>query len=291
MRTRIRDRDYRDRMSMSAACLPVRESTVRLESDADASVALLTVAGPWDRDLWQATTRMLRHCLAARPEALIVDLSGLDDPAARSAPVWMTARRTAAALTPTVPMALCIPPDLPLADWMQRLGSPCHLPVYARVRQARVAIAGRLPLTDRLTMTLRPDPEAPSIARNLVTDACLTWELIDLLHPSRMVMGELVTNAVEHARTEMTVVVGPRGDGLHLSVADGVAAPPRLVRPGRVRRGRPLDDRGQGMHAVAAHAVAWGTLPTRAGKVVWATMLPGLAQPRRRTSAGDRCHP
>ncbi|WP_127498195.1 ATP-binding protein [Actinoplanes solisilvae] len=264
-------------MSVSAACLPVRESEVRLESDAEASVVLLTVRGQWDRALWELSSERLSRCLAEHPEALIADLTELDDPAARSAPRWAAARRDAAGMTPPVQLALCIPPELPLADRMQRLGAAGFLPVYARVRQARVAIAGRLPLTERATLRLGPEPDAPSLARNLVSDACLAWERAELLHPGRAVMSELVTNAVEHARTELTVSVSLRGAGIHLSVADGVAEPPRPLEMGRVRRGQPLDNRGHGLRVVSALTVAWGSLPTTGGKLVWATLMPPSA--------------
>ncbi|GAA0513808.1 ATP-binding protein [Paractinoplanes deccanensis] len=253
------------------------QASVRIESDAEASVALLTVCGAWDRPLWQTVSETLRKCLAEHPEALIVDLSGLDDPHASSAPTWMAARGTAATMDPPVQLALCIPPNLPLADKMQRLGAPRFLPVYAKVRQARVAIASRLPLTERLMVTLQSDAEAPSVARNLVSDACLAWDLPHLLHPSRIVMSELVTNAVEHAGSEMTVVVSLRGPGVHLCVADLSAEPPRLLKPSRVRRGRPLDERGLGMRLVQGTAAAWGSLPTSTGKVVWATLQPPRA--------------
>ncbi|MBU2662968.1 ATP-binding protein [Actinoplanes bogorensis] len=273
-------------MSLSAACLPLKESAVHLECDVDASVVLLTVSGRWDRALWQRTTERLTKCLAEHPEALIVDLTGLDDPAGASATTWMTAQRNAAALAPSVQLALCIPPDLPLADRMQRLGARRYLPIYAKVRQARVAIASRLPMTERAVLTLGAGPESPSLARNLVSDACLAWDRVELLHPSRSVMSELVNNAIEHAGTEMTVVVSLRGAGLHLSVADGVAAPPRVIKLSRVRRDQPLDERGRGLQVVSALAVAWGSLPTRTGKVVWATLQPPLApapkQPRNR---------
>jgi hypothetical protein len=46
---------------------------------------------------------------------------------------------------------------------------------------------------------------------------------------------------------------------------------------GRVRRGRPLDDRGHGLRVVTALTVAWGSLPTATGKLVWATLMPANA--------------
>lgn len=272
-------------MPVSAACLP----DVSIESDVDAAVALLAVRGTWNRKLWQGATCALQKCFAEHPEALIVDLSELDDPAGLSLPTWLEARHTAALKDPPVQLALCIPPDLPLADRVQRLGSGQGLPVHAKVRQARVAIAGRLPMTDRLSLSLGSEPDAPSLARNLVSDACLLWQMQSLLHPARLLMSELVTNAVEHARSRVVVTVGRRGRGLHLTVADELSTPPRLVRLTRPRPGQPLDDRGRGLQTVSAIATAWGTLPTRSGKIVWAALQPReeILRPRRLPPRND----
>ncbi|WP_433370754.1 ATP-binding protein [Actinoplanes sp. CA-142083] len=259
-------------MSVSTAYPQAEDERVLIEGDVDAAVALMTVRGAWDRPLRQAVTTRLHKCLAEHPEALIVDLTELQDPSSSSAPTWVNAQRAARERQPAVVLAMCIPPLLPLADRMQRLGAQRFLPVYAKVRQARVAVAGRMPLTERVTMTLPPEPESPSLARNLVGDACLAWGVPDLLFPGRLVMSELVTNAIEHARTSIGVVVSLRGGGIHLSVSDGAAAPPVLIKQARPLRGRPLDERGQGMRLVAATTAAWGWLPTRTGKVVWATV-------------------
>lgn len=274
-------------MSTSAACLPVQEPAVHVESDVDAAVTLMTVRGVWGAELARQATLALNKCLDDHPEALIVDLSALADPRTESAPVWIGAQRAAAQLDPPLQLALCVPPGVPLAGRLLRLCSRQHLPLYARVRQARVAIAGRLPDGDRMSVTVAPEPEAPSIARNLVGDACRQWALAELLHPARTVMSELVTNAVEHARTELTVVVTRRGSGLQVAVADGFRQQPRIIKQRRPRRGEPLDERGRGLQMVAATATAWGSLPTPVGKVVWATLQPAreeqpAAVPRRR---------
>ncbi|WP_189328404.1 ATP-binding protein [Actinoplanes ianthinogenes] len=246
--------------------------SVSVDIAADAAVSLLTVRGPWDDQLRRSTSVSLRRCFTEHPDALIVDLSRLRDPHSESVPTWTTARTVAAALEPPVHLALCVPPDLPLADRMQGLGAGRFLPVYAKVRQARVAVTGRIPEGERMVVTLRPDTDAPSLARNLVSDACLAWGLARLLHPSRLVMSELVTNAVEHAGTEIRVVVTRRGAGLHLSVGDGDPRMPRLRRPAPPRRGRPLDERGRGLQTVHETAELWGAVPTESGKVVWATV-------------------
>ncbi|MBB3095602.1 anti-sigma regulatory factor (Ser/Thr protein kinase) [Actinoplanes campanulatus] len=131
------------------------------------------------------------------------------------------------------------------------------------------------------TVALAPDPDAASLARTLVADACMVWQLPGLLHPARRVMSELVLNAVEHAATALVVTVTRHGDGLHLAVSDGDPRLPRLRMMARVRRGVPLDERGRGLQLVQAAATRWGADRTATGKTVWAVLLPKPArQPR-----------
>ena len=280
-------------MATSAACR-VRDHAVRVESETDAAVTVMTVHGTWDAPLCRTTTTAVQDCLAGHPEALIIDLSGLDDPGTESTPTWAAARRAAAELDPPLQLALCVPPDLPLADRMQHLGSRRYLPVYAKVRQARVAISGRLPSAGRVRLTVRPEPEAPGLARALADDACLAWDMPELLHAGRLVVSELVSNAVEHARSVMTVVVTRRGTGLHLAVSDEITDPPRMIELARPAPGQPLDERGLGLRIVAATAIAWGSLPTRTGKMVWASLRPGQQErpattPRRHPGVAPPC--
>ncbi|MFC7527980.1 ATP-binding protein [Actinoplanes sp. GCM10030250] len=246
--------------------------SISVDNVEDAAVSLLTVRGPWDAQLRYSASVTLRQCFTEHPDGLIVDLTGLLDPHSESASTWTSAQHAAAGLQPPVHLALCVPPDLPLADLMQGLGAGRYLPIYAKVDQARVALAGRLPGAERLSLTLTPDPDAPSVARNLVSDACLAWGLVHLLHPSRLVMSELVTNAVEHAGTEIRVVVTRRGAGLHLSVADDDPRLPEMIQLTRPRPDVPLDVRGRGLRTVQETAVQWGSVPAGKGKVVWAAV-------------------
>jgi hypothetical protein len=123
-----------------------------------------------------------------------------------------------------------------------------------------------------LTVALAPEPDAASLARTLVADACLAWRLPELLHPARRVMSELILNAVEHAGTDVVVTITRRGNRLHLAVSDGDPRLPRLRVPAPVRRGAPLDERGRGLQVVQAAATGWGTVRTPTGKIVWAVV-------------------
>jgi anti-sigma regulatory factor (Ser/Thr protein kinase) len=255
--------------------------SISVECDVDGAVTVLAVRGTWNRRLWRETSIVLRKCLAQHPAALIVDLTALDDQAATSVPTWLVAQGAAAGMVPPVRMALCISPELVLADRLQRLGARRFLPVFAKVRQARVAVQSRLPMSERLPLTLAARPESPAVARDLVGRACQTWDLPGLWHPARLIVSELVTNAVQHARTTITMVVSRRGTGLHLAVADADHRLPQLRPPAVPRPGLPFDERGRGLRIVHAMATVWGAMPTAEGKVVWATIRPG-----RFTAAG-----
>jgi hypothetical protein len=254
-------------------------ASVSVHGEDDGAVTVLTVAGAWDRRLWREVSTALGKCLAEHPAALLIDLTSLDDVAAESAPTWVTAQGTAANMVPPVQMAICVSPELVLADRLQRMGARRFLPIYAKARQARVALNSRLPLTERLLLHLAPDPDAAGRAGKLVSDACRAWEMPHMLHAARLIVSELVTNAVEHAGTSMTVMVSRRGAGIHLAVSDGEPCLPHLLPPDDL-----LDGRGRGLRTVHEAATLWGAMPTPDGKLVWATIRP--VQDTRRSATG-----
>jgi anti-sigma regulatory factor (Ser/Thr protein kinase) len=170
---------------------------------------------------------------------------------------------------------LCLPSATALSGRLRKLGANRFLPVYPTMPEARAAIASRLPLTDRLQTRLPPTSGSARAARDLVDRACEAWSLTDLRHPARLVVSELVTNAIEHAGTELSVTVSRRGTRLHLSVRDGDPRPPLLRDPNSGPSGHPdTDYRGRGLRIVHAAAAAWGSMPTPDGKRVWATLRP-----------------
>lgn len=80
-----------------------------------------------------------------------------------------------------------------------------------------------------------------------------------------LIISELVTNAVVHARSPLRIVVTFSRDRLRIEVHDEDSTPPR-VRP------QPGPDGGFGLRIVAEASERWGWLPTRSGKLVWAEM-------------------
>ncbi|OJF15871.1 hypothetical protein BG844_02070 [Couchioplanes caeruleus subsp. caeruleus] len=245
------------------------EPTLTARSDIDNAVIELKVYGRWSRHLPVLAATGISKCFAESPRAVIVDLLELEDPLAASAPTWFTAGLRGRALGPPVPVLVCLPPAAPLAVRLGRMGARWSLPLYASVPQARTAVAGRLPLTERERLRLAPEPDAARLARDLVAKACRAWHLKKLRHPAQMVACELVLNAVEHAGTPIEVTVSKRGRGLHLAVADHDPRLPRLLDPASAPPGPAGEYRGQGLRVVHAVATSWGAMPTTTGKVVW----------------------
>lgn len=105
----------------------------------------------------------------------------------------------------------------------------------------------------------------PTIGRRLVTELLRQWGLPQLSEAARLIVSELVSNALRHAPgpTSYPLRVQRRGPSVRLYVADSSAAAPTILAP---------DERaahGRGMQMIAAVASAWGVEQQAAGKQVW----------------------
>ena len=85
---------------------------------------------------------------------------------------------------------------------------------------------------------------------------------------AELLLTEVVTNAVVHARTGSTVRLTQGGGVLCLEVADGSAVPPRHVHRGGMAEG------GRGIDLLDSLSQRWGWRPEAAGKVIWFCVAP-----------------
>ncbi|MGW7578429.1 ATP-binding protein [Streptomyces sp. NPDC054765] len=113
--------------------------------------------------------------------------------------------------------------------------------------------------------TLLRRPESAATARRLVRTALAAWDMEELADDGALVVSELVTNAVRHARSEVIrlVVSRPGPATVRIGVVDKSKAPPRHRPPGNE------DDSGRGLVLVAGLTSAWGTDRLPWGKRVW----------------------
>ena len=124
--------------------------------------------------------------------------------------------------------------------------------------------SSRTPLS--VVEDLLPVREAARSARNIITDACVRWDLPHLVGPASLIVSELASNVVDHAHTIMTLRASVRRSSLYLAMYDGSDAVPIL----RTVTG-PME-RGRGLHLVDALSTAWGYRLEHGGKTVWATV-------------------
>ncbi|MDP9820131.1 ATP-binding protein [Spirilliplanes yamanashiensis] len=203
----------------------------------------------------------LRTPLADQPPALVLDVSDLEvtDPEALAA---VTRLVVDSADWPASRLVMCARPAL-AAQWQ-----PTGLPVLPTVESALDAL-GTYPPMAQLSTGLEPIMGAARRARELVTEACLRWELPGAAGSACIVVTEMVNNVVAHAHTAMTVRLA-RSDG-HLLVAVQDTSPTVPEFRGPVS---PTAYGGRGLLLIDSVAVRWGTWAFRGGKVVWAVLDP-----------------
>jgi anti-sigma regulatory factor (Ser/Thr protein kinase) len=115
-------------------------------------------------------------------------------------------------------------------------------------------------------MSLRAHPESAREARNQVK-AALASAGADTRETAVLLVSELITNALEHAETDIELDVSRTDDHVRVEVVDGHED--HLLEPGTAD---PQAERGRGLFLVNTLAVQWGVERRGTGKAVWFTL-------------------
>jgi anti-sigma regulatory factor (Ser/Thr protein kinase) len=112
-------------------------------------------------------------------------------------------------------------------------------------------------------MQLPSTPASALSARGFITATLRGWGLDALIEVVALLAGELVTNAVVHTRSAVSLVVGRADHAVRVEVHD--------ASPGRPELGMAAgdDEGGRGLALVDALATRWGVDADGAGKSVW----------------------
>ncbi|MDT7580079.1 MAG: hypothetical protein QOK35_1343 [Pseudonocardiales bacterium] len=128
-----------------------------------------------------------------------------------------------------------------------------------------------------------PPTSALSFVRGRLTVLAAEWGLTEEdVEPALLVVTELLSNAVDHARAPVQLVVEFLGDAIRVEVHDAADAPPRMQPHDPLRR------RGRGMQMVETLSERWGWTDTSSGKVVWAEVVIGWPEERTAAAPGER---
>jgi anti-sigma regulatory factor (Ser/Thr protein kinase)/CheY-like chemotaxis protein len=137
----------------------------------------------------------------------------------------------------------------------------------SRLADELVLLAGMVGVVRRTVdaATARLSPEAPSArqARRFVDETLRRWDCDELLDTVELLVSELVTNAVIHARSDVDVSVQLLPDRVRIEVCD-------QSPDGIHRRDATADvSSGRGISMVESLSLAWGVTTRRTGKAVW----------------------
>jgi Histidine kinase-like ATPase domain len=114
-----------------------------------------------------------------------------------------------------------------------------------------------------------PMPSDLPATRTQVTAVLTEWDVRgEAAEPTLLVVTELLTNAVEHARPPLRVTLRLGHEFVRVEVCDATPEPPR-VNP------QEAEWRGHGGQIVAALALRHGWTPHPDGKTVWADVSDG----------------
>jgi anti-sigma regulatory factor (Ser/Thr protein kinase) len=149
-------------------------------------------------------------------------------------------------------------------------------------------------MCDQVSVELPGEARSAGEARAFVAEQCRAWRLDEILDDVTLPVSELVTNAVIHARTPLSLTVSLTSAFIEVSVRDRNARPP-VARPVRLDLSADIDvaaarapdlpedprdpllhvgdsgsiAAGRGLLIVDAIADEWGVLQLAHGKEVW----------------------
>jgi anti-anti-sigma regulatory factor len=227
-------------------------------------VGVIRVQGVLSPVTAPALRSAMHQCLADQPNAVVVDLSALN--ADTDHTVDMLSALARAAVAAAGPSIVLSAPSPRLSDRLSAAAITRHLSIHPNLTDA-LDHAHRTGPVRRLRRRLSAGFATSEAARDLVGQACLQWAMLGIADRATTIVTELVANAVLHADTEMVVSVADLRQYLHIAVQDGSRRTPRLG--GRIDAD---GHGGSGLLVVEALAAAWGFLPSRTGKTVWATV-------------------
>lgn len=126
-----------------------------------------------------------------------------------------------------------------------------------------------------------PEFSSVSEARRFVRRILAGWGLEGIEDEASLLVTELATNSVLHARTEFEVTLAFDGKSLRLGVSDDS---PRVPEPKSHSRQATT---GRGLSLVAAVADSWGVEQRPGGKTIWCALAFRSSERAAETASGE----
>lgn len=226
--------------------------------EAGEALARLTPAGPFDvaafRDL---TDELLRPAVAVRPVAVFGEIVDL---------FWADGRiEDAIALEAAWHELLAELPASLICAYSGTMLEHAHSTDVAAVCDLHATIIAEGPF--ERTWSFPAERTTPTAARHAATKLLLSRGLAArIVADAQVVVGELVANAVVHARTPYSVTVRVTDATVVVEVGDDSPTPPEE------REASSDASSGRGLRLLSAVSERWGVRTAPTSKVVWAEL-------------------
>ena len=208
----------------------------------------------------------LMDVLAGQPRIVVCDLNGMALSPHTMADVFAPVAPYLTCWPGTLVVA-CVPhPDRHLA--LVSAAIPRRLLVHAECPDGVEEAHRLLSPLEHVTTHLAPVPEAAGQARMFTVRTLRDWDLHSAVGPASVVVSELVTDSLVHARTVLSLSLSRCEDRLRIAVHDHGGG-----RPFTDTEERFDEVEGHGMVLVQTLSLRWGVFPAHSrGKTVWAVL-------------------
>jgi anti-anti-sigma factor len=240
-------------------------STLTVSADTVGPVVVLTTSGVLDATTYLPLRDMIIKAALEEPQAVMVDIDGLDI-GTDSALAVFTSAQWHVATWPGVPIALVCRHEA-VRTAITRNGVARYVAVFPTMEEA-LAQSGHTPFRRRARARLPASMTSLRRGRDLVAEWLTAWSQTDLIPVAKIIVTAFIENVLQHTDSAPDMRLETNGATVTIAVEDASHAPPS------VHESLNGVDPPCGLKVVAALCRAWGSSPTSSGKTVWATVGP-----------------
>ncbi|HEY2197345.1 MAG TPA: sulfate transporter [Mycobacterium sp.] len=232
------------------------------------TASLLTVKGVLDSSTYLKLRDAIIKAALDEPRAVLVDVNGLHVPTVSAWAVF-TSARWHVSTWPDIPVVL-ICGQTRRRTAIAGTGVTRYVPVHASLETALATLSDNGRCARRRVRAEFPAALASlHLARAMVAETLNAWSHGALTPVATVIVNVFVENVLQHTTCAPVVVLESNGTWVSISVRDSSAAP-AVHHEDPYRGGDPVS----GLAIVASVCRAWGSMPTSAGKAVWAVIGP-----------------